>query len=339
MTSVMTSTSAGDSNSVRNRWLPPTRITRIVTLLLMLAAFWYASLSTYNQDVATLFLVYSFLALGMYVPVVLGGHTDLAYNAYFAIGAYSVAILVQRTGWSIWWAVPIAIAISAAAATVLGMLTARLSGFHLALATLAFGFAVYRWVLTTGSITGGAAGLGDIPRPTIFGWELDRLALIGVALVALWALATIVANFRGRLVGLELRLQRESRPATESTGASARQLQTVSLAAGAAIASLAGVLLAYINQFVLAESFTIGIVFIVLFMPLLGGMGSPWGAVLGAFIVSAINEGGALFQGPGALVFGLVTLVVIIAAPAGLLGVGASIFALARRKRNEEEAS
>jgi branched-chain amino acid transport system permease protein len=310
-----------------------------VTALCMVAVFWYASGSAYNQDVVTLFLVYAFLALGMYIPVVLGGHIDLAYNAYFAIGAYSVAIVARDTEWPLLAAVPIGVAVAMLIAAVLGFITTKLSGFHLALATLAFGFAFYRWILNARGVTGGAAGIGDIPRPSLLGWELDRLPLLGLSLAVLWVLATLTSNFRGGIVGLGMRLQRETLPAAEATGISTRTLQTLSLSFGAGIACLAGVLIALINQFVLAESFTIGIVFIVLFMPLLGGMGSPWGAVLGAFVVSAINEGGALLRGPGALVFGLTTLLVIIAAPAGLLGLGASLVAAVRRRRRTPEGA
>lgn len=301
------------------------RRSTVLTLVGAVFVFVYASRGTYNQDVATLFLVYSFLALGMYIPVVLGGHIDLAYNAYFAVGAYSVAVIARDTDWFLGLAIPIAMGISMLIAVVLGAVTARLSGFHLALATLAFGFAAYRWVLTSRSVTGGAAGVGDIPRLEIFGWQIGRLALIGGAIVMLWVIATMIERFRGQLVGCSLRLQKESRPAAESCGIATRPMQALSLAFGAAVASLAGVLLALMNQFVLAESFTIAIVFVVLFMPILGGMGSAWGAVIGALAISVINESEALIQGPGALVFGLVTLLVIIVAPAGLLGVATAV--------------
>lgn len=302
------------------RWTSP-----IITLVGAALVLLYATRSAYNQDVATLFLMYSFLALGMYVPVVLGGHIDLAYNAYFAVGAYSVALIARDTGWPIGLAVPVAMTTSMVIAITLGAVTARLSGFHLALATLAFGFAAYRWILTSRGVTGGAAGVGGIPRPEVFGWKLERLSLIACAIVVLWIIASMVERFRGQLVGCSLRLQKETLPAAESCGVATRPMQALSLAFGAAIASLAGVMLAMMNQFVLAESFDIRIVFVVLFMPILGGMGSAWGAIVGALVISVINESEALIEGPGALIFGLVTLLVIIAAPAGLLGVAISI--------------
>lgn len=317
----------------RSRWR--NRVPTILTSVGAGLVFLYASRSAYNQDVTTLFLVYSFLALGMYIPVVLGGHIDLAYNAYFAVGSYSVALVAQDTGWPLGLAIPIAMGVSMMIAVVLGAITARLSGFHLALATLAFGFAAYRWVLTSRGVTGGAAGVGDIPRLEIFGRHVGRLGLIASAIAILWLIATMIERFRSQLVGCALRLQKETLPAAESCGIATRPMQALSLAFGAAVASLAGVLLALVNQFVLAESFTIGIVFVVLFMPILGGMGSAWGAIVGAFAVSVINESEALIRGPGALVFGLVTLLVIIVAPAGLLGVAAA--ATDRIKRGGSE--
>lgn len=292
----------------------------LLTLVLSGGFLGFVEADAYRQDLGMLAIAYALLALGMYLPLALCGSLSLAYNAYFAIGAYAVAIIAQRAPALLPLAVPLAIAISMATAALLGLVTRKLSGFHLAVATMMFGIAVHTWLQNTDSITGGATGIGDIPRPVLFGWALDRGALIGLGVVLIWLIATAIARLRVSLIGVAMRAQRESEIAAAASGVPTAALRILALAVGAGIATLAGVLLAFMNRFVLPDSFAIKVVFLVLFMPVLGGLSTPWGAVLGALIVVAFTLGFDFFQGPGSLTFGLLTLAVLLLAPAGLLG-------------------
>ena len=296
------------------------RYQTLLTLVLSGGFFAFVEVDAYRQDLGMLAIAYALLALGMYLPLALCGSLSLAYNAYFAIGAYAVAILAQRAPALLPLAVPLAILLSMATAALLGLVTRKLSGFHLAVATMMFGIAVHTWVLNTDSATGGATGIGDIPQPSIFGWPLDRSALIGLGVVLIWLIATAIARLRVSLIGVAMRAQRESEIAAAASGVPTAALRILALAVGAGIATLAGVLLAFMNRFVLPDSFAIKVVFLVLFMPVLGGLSTPWGAVLGALIVVAFTLGFDFFQGPGSLTFGLLTLAVLLLAPAGLLG-------------------
>lgn len=291
----------------------------------------------YLQDLAILAIAYAFLALGMYLPLALGGQLSLAYNAYFAIGAYAVAMSAPYGQAALWASIPAGMAFSMFTALILGLATSRLSGFHLAVATLMFGTAVHTFLVHTGSVTGGPAGLGNIPRLSFFGLELGREALVTVGIVLLWVAATMIARFRVSLAGLALRTQREAPSAAASIGVPTSALKLFALAAGAAIASLAGILFALMNQFVLPESFSIKVVFLILFMPILGGMSTPWGAVVGAVLVVAFTFGFDFFQGPGALTFGVLSLIVLLVAPSGLIGLGIALFGWARRGFRKQE--
>src|SRR5699024_5734320 len=119
---------------------------------------------------------------------------------------------------------------------------------------------------------------------------------------------------------IALRAQRETAPAAQASGVPVVQLRIISLALGAGIASIAGMLLALMNQFILPESFSIKIVFLVLFMPILGGMFTPWGSVLGALIVVFVTLGFDFFEGPGVLTFGVLALLILLIFPQGVLG-------------------
>ena len=304
----------------------------VCTSLLALIFFLYVGSDAYRQDLALLFVAYAFLALGMYVPLALCGCLSLAYNAYFAIGAYAVALLANAAPGALWAAVPIAIAISMATAAALGYATRRLSGFHLAVATMMFGIAVHTWLVHAGSITGGATGIGNIPRLAVFAWPLGRVALTGIGIAGVWLVATAITRLRRSLVGLAMRGQRDAVIAAEACGVPTAIMKILALAAGAAIATLAGILFALMNQFVLPDSFNVSVVFLVLFMPVLGGLATPWGSVLGALIVVAFTLGFDFFQGPGSLTFGVLTLVVLLMAPSGLLGWAGELVRMAARR-------
>lgn len=298
------------------------RLEAIITGIIGLLLIAYIGDRSYLQDLAVLAIAYAFLALGMYLPLALGGQLSLAYNAYFAIGAYSVAIIGVHGQLALWASIPAGVLISMVTAALLGLITRRLSGFHLAVATLMFGIAVHTFLVHSDGVTGGPAGLGGIPRLSFFGSEIGREALVAIGIFLVWLIATLIARFRVSLAGIALRMQREVPAAAMANGIPNGTLNVFALATGAGIASLAGVIFALMNQFVLPESFGTKVVFLVLFMPILGGMSTPWGAVLGAALVVAFTFGFDFFQGPGALTFGILSLAVLLLAPSGLIGLG-----------------
>src|SRR3546814_19992615 len=107
----------------------------------------------------------------MYLPLALGGRLSLAYNAYFAIGAYSIAIAGQQGGAMLWLAPVIGVGLSMLTATLLAIVTRKLSGFHLAVPTLLFGIVVHTWLIQSGAWVGRTGGHGGSPRRSFFGWE------------------------------------------------------------------------------------------------------------------------------------------------------------------------
>ncbi|MCE0765079.1 branched-chain amino acid ABC transporter permease [Pseudonocardia kujensis] len=310
-------------------------VAAVALAALALAYFGFAVTSPYRLDIAMTFTMYSLLALGMYVPLFLGGNIDLAYNAYYAAGAYSVALVGARTHLPLLVAVPIGALIAAVLALVVGLATTHLSGFHLALATMLAGLAVYRWISSTGAeITGGADGIGGIPRLEVLGVEFDRELLVAVGFLAVWLVALCLSRFRRALPGLSVRLNRASPAAAEAAGVPTRSMKLMSLMSGAAIASLGGTFIALMNQFILADSFSHDIVFLILFLPMLGGIASPWGAVIGAALLVLLNEASSLLEGPGPLIFGGASLLILILLPGGLLGIAATTWSTwARRSR------
>lgn len=296
-------------------------------------ALLWASGSGFRQDLLVMVAVYALIALGMYIPFVMAGSMSMAYAAYAAIGAYSVAIITTATdlppllGWLIG---PL---ISATVAVILSLLTRRLSGFYLAAVTLLFSMAFEPWLIALEPITGGSAGIGGIPAPTIFGWEAPRILMIAIALVLVIVVATLVDRIRTGAWGVTVRTMRDVPSAVEAMGTRTTTLTTVTLAVGAAVASLAGALFVSFMLSITPETFTLSIVFMALFVPLIGGQASAWGCVLGAIVVIQLTANmPSEFEGSGQLVLAIGVLLILLVAPAGLIGYAKALLVWVRRR-------
>jgi branched-chain amino acid transport system permease protein len=301
--------------SQRRRW-----VETLSTLVLALLAIAYVRGNVYLEDVAILVATYSMIALGLYVPFIMGGALSMSYNAYLGIGAYAVAVIASKTGLGFGWALPIGMVLSAGVAVLLGLATRRLSGFFLASVTVLFGIAFTTWLIDSGGLTGGGAGIPAFPNPVVFGLKLDHTILVSVAVLLVWVVAVLLTRLRRSPFGVAVRASRRASVAVEASGIRISAIVLVSLALGAIIASLGGSMFALVNNSVIPESFAIDIVFLTVFTPLLGGQDTPWGAVLGAFLVVLFTFELTMFKETGTLLFALAVLVVLVAAPRGLLG-------------------
>jgi branched-chain amino acid transport system permease protein len=297
-------------------------------LVAVTAVVWVAG-DAYKQDLVILTATYCYVALGIYVPFIMNGGLSLAYNAYLGLGAYAVAMLASRTSLSVWLAIPAGMAASAVTAIILGYATRKLTGFYLAAVTLLFGQAYEAFLIDAPNLTGGAAGIGGLPLPRIFGATMTRTEIVILSVLGVWVIGTLLASLRRSPFGVTVRAQKEVATAVEATGVRTTVVAIASLAAGAAIASFGGSIFAMANQSIFPESLTLDIVFLAVFMPLLGGQRSPWGTVIGAVLVSYFTFGlqqlatSFGFQGlaqTGTLIFALAVLAVLLVAPNGILG-------------------
>lgn len=276
--------------------------------------------SLYRQDLVFLAAMYGLVALGMYVPFVLAGSLSMAYSAYAAIGAYAVALVAKHTDWSMWWGWLAGALVAAVVALLLGLVTQRLSGFYLAAVTLLFSLAFKYWIIDARSITGGAGGITRIPPVSVFGWEPSGYVLVGAAAVFVCVIAVLVDRLRKSVWGITLQASRESEDAVRAAGVKPAHLRMVALAIGAAIAAFGGSLFVGSVQAVTPETLTLNLVFLAIFMPIIGGRGTAWGAPLGAVVVVAVTLNMPGYQGSGELLLALAVLLIIIVAPGGLIG-------------------
>ena len=262
---------------------------------------------------------YALIALGIYVPFVLAGSLSLAYGAYASIGGYAVALVSTKTGLPLWLGWFIGPVIAAVAAVVVGLTTRRLSGFYLVAVTLLFSEAFQTWS-SDASVTGGNAGLGNFRSLDVFGWHPSYYQLVVATAVLVCVVAFLLNRLRQSPWGVVVRSMSEVPVAVEAAGARVPVLTLVALAIGAAVGSLGGALFTQMTGTIQPDTFTVNIVFLVIFMPIIGGTGSPWGAALGAVIVAELTLNLPSLHTSGTLLVALGVLVIMLLAPSGVLG-------------------
>ncbi|MDU9016045.1 MAG: branched chain amino acid ABC transporter permease LivM [Escherichia coli] len=293
--------------------------------LLVLAVAWPFMVSRGTVDIATLTMIYIILGLGLNVVVGLSGLLVLGYGGFYAIGAYTFALLNHYYGLGFWTCLPIAGLMAAAAGFLLGFPVLRLRGDYLAIVTLGFGEIVRILLLNNTEITGGPNGISQIPKPTLFGLEFSRTAREGgwdtfsnffglkydpsdrVIFLYLVALLLVVLSLFviNRLLRMPL--------------GSPRRIKLTAFTISAAFAGFAGTLFAARQGFVSPESFTFAESAFVLAIVVLGGMGSQFAVILAAVLLVVSRELMRDFNEYSMLMLGGLMVLMMIWRPQGLL--------------------
>lgn len=296
----------------------------------------------YLIDTATSVLIYVMLGWGLNIVVGLAGLLDLGYVAFYAVGAYSYALLATELGWSFWVCLPLAGVFAALAGIVLGFPVLRLRGDYLAIVTLGFGEIVRLILINWYDVTNGPDGISKIPRPLFFGLEFTRRPKEGVEafhqffeipyagehrVIFLYflilALALLTNIFTQRIrklpVGRAWEALREDEIACRSLGINPTNTKLIAFGLGAMFGGFAGAFFATRQGFISPESFTFIESAIILAIVVLGGMGSQIGVVLAALVLIVLPELGRALEQFRMLVFGGAMVAIMVWRPRGLL--------------------
>ena len=258
-------------------------------LLLIIALPW--TLDRYSTDVLVITGIYTMLALGLNVVVGFAGLLDLGYVAFYAVGAYSYALLNSWYGLSFWPALGVGVACSAVFGVILGIPVLRLRGDYLAIVTLGFG-EIIRLVLNNwDNVTQGPNGILGIGRPYLGEMRLYKPMHFYYLVVVLCIVTIFIVNRldKSRL-GRAWAAMREDETVAECMGINIVYTKLSAFAFGAAWAGFGGVVFAAKQTFISPESFTFFESVIILCMVVLGGMASIPGVMLGAFILTVLPE-------------------------------------------------
>jgi branched-chain amino acid transport system permease protein len=318
---------------VAGRTLPPL----LLIFALLVPVVFYDQ--RYVIDTGIQVLTYVMLGWGLNVVVGLAGLLDLGYVAFYAVGAYSYALLATNFGLSFWVCLPLAGMLAACWGVMLGFPVLRLRGDYLAIVTLAFGEIIRLVIINWQSLTGGPNGVSGIPRPTFFGIPLtpgddglaarlgiefsptQRVVFLFYIILALALLTNWVAIRLRRLpIGRAWEALREDEVACRALGINTTTTKLTAFATGATFGGFAGAFFATRQGFISPESFTFQESALVLAIVVLGGLGSQFGVALAAL---TLIGGFELFRGFDQyrmLVFGTAMVLLMIWRPRGLVG-------------------
>lgn len=267
-------------------------------------------------------IMFSLMAVGLNVVVGKSGILDLGYVAFFAIGAYTHAILSIHTPLNFWEILPFAMAFAMLAGVILGLPALRLRGDYLAIITLGFGEIVRIIAVNTEAI-GGAAGITDIPGPTaIFGIEftvMDPRPYYWLTLTLLLLVIWGVIRLSHRKPGRAWEAIREDEDVAEFMGVATLKYKLWAFIIGGAVGGLAGAIYASQIRSIQPELFTLNLSIMILACVVFGGMGNIWGVILGAVVLGYIPEKLRFLSDYRIIFFGLLMVVMMNIRPNGLL--------------------
>ncbi|GGI81060.1 branched-chain amino acid ABC transporter ATP-binding protein/permease [Deinococcus wulumuqiensis] len=247
-------------------------------------------LPVFQVTLLTNIAIISVTVIGLVLLTGISGLTSFGQAAFMGVGAYTTALLTTRYGWNPWLTLPAGMLLTALIANVLGLITLRMQGHYLPLATIAWGISLY-YVFGNTPALGGFTGIREIPPVSVFGLTLDQprefayLALLFLALSILAAQFLLSSRF-----GRALRALRTGAVVAEAFGANTFTLRVQVFVLSAVMASAAGWLYAHQQRFVNPTPFGLNVGIEYLFMAVLGGSGYVWGGVAGAVLITLLRE-------------------------------------------------
>ena len=321
--------------------LPSTQ--RWFLLALVVGAFiWPFFGSRGAVDIATLILIYIMLGLGLNIVVGMAGLLDLGYVGFYAVGAYSYALLSHYFGLGFWICLPISGLMAALFGFLLGFPVLRLRGDYLAIVTLGFGEIIRLLLRNMTDLTGGPNGISNIEKPTLFGLSFERKAAEGmqtfheyfglaynsinkviflylVALLLALAALFVINRLLRMPIGRAWEALREDEIACRALGLNPTIIKLSAFTLGAAFAGFAGSFFAARQGLITPESFTFLESAIILAIVVLGGMGSQRGVILAAIVMILLPEMMREFSEYRMLGFGALMVLMMIWRPQGFL--------------------
>ncbi len=300
----------------------------LLAALLLLPLLASGSLS-YLLPLMQLCGIYAIIVTGLTLLMGFTGQFSLGHAGYYGFGAYFAAVCCQVWHIPLWLAAPLALVAGGGLAYGTGAMVLRLRGHHLALATLCLGVIIVEFI-NKSSITGGAAGLYDLPEINPFGWLKGHpLAKVYFIWLMVWLVVVWAVFLTHSPVGRALRAIHGDEDASASLGIPVFRLKVKIFTASGVLAALGGVLYAFVYtpSYLGPEEFGMMFSVVLVTMAVVGGMGSVWGGLVGAvtmtFLHEIITEVGGRFgiteiARYEQLLYGLILILMLVFCPRGL---------------------
>ena len=232
----------------------------------------------------------SLVTLGLVLLTGVAGLTSFGQAAFVGLGAYATAVITTKYGGSPWLGLAVGLTLTAVVALFLGFITLRLSDQYLPLGTIAWGISIY-FAFGNMVVLGQHTGIPGIPQLSVFGWTIDTAWRLYLAIWLVVVLALLAArNLLDSRIGRAIRTLNGHTRMAESFGIDTGRLKIVVFVYSALLASLAGWLYAHFLRYVSPSPFGINAGIDYLFMAVIGGSGHIWGAVVGASVLTLLQE-------------------------------------------------
>ncbi len=327
-----------------HRWLADPRYRNIIFASLLAVAVVFPHLfSTYQTSIMTTALMYVVLGLGLNIVVGLAGLLDLGYVAFYAVGAYTYALLHYYFDIGFWVALPIGGLLAALFGILLGFPVLRLRGDYLAIVTLGFGEIIRLVLENWGEFSQGPSGISNIARPGFFGIDmsLDTALIYIYYLMVIFVIITIffVNRLQDSRLGRAWIALREDEIACQAMGIDKMKTKLIAFSLGAFWAGIVGVIFAAKTTFISPRSFTFIESAIILSIVVLGGMGSIIGVIIGALVLILLPEYLRALSEYRMLAFGAILVCMMVFRPQGIIASVRRTYTYSKTKKTIGEVS
>jgi ABC-type branched-subunit amino acid transport system ATPase component/ABC-type branched-subunit amino acid transport system permease subunit len=298
----------------------PTLFLGYLAAVVLIAAWPFVVPNDFYVHVVQDMILLAMAATGLNILFGMSGQLSLGQAAFFALGAYGSGILATKLGWPLAVTMPVGVVVAGAAGVVIGLVALRARTHYLAMATLAFGFIVeilcQRWV----DLTGGSMGLIGVPQLNFGDFAMGPVYFFWTAAAALVVVQTMVDYLARSATGRSLYAIKESESFALTVGIPAAVVRAGVFVVAAMLAGLAGAFFAHQSGYLSSDAFNLDRSIGLLIAVVLGGLGRPYGAIVGAIIVVLLNQLTAGLYEISYFIFGAILLLVMLFFPDGAVG-------------------
>lgn len=315
-------------NLLKDKWL-----LCAATLIALLAPKF---VGPYGHYILVIILIYALVCMGLNVLMGMGGQISIGHAAFWAIGAYTSAVLVSKFGMPLLMGVLAGGVLALAAGLLVALPALRVQGHYLAIATLGFALVVHQILYEWDAVTGGRSGM-LVPRPNVLGFDLSNdssyyYMVLGVTMLAAW----ITRNFRNSLDGLGLIALRMSPTGSQVMGIGRARNLFVAFGLSAFLTGVSGALFGHLIGQLSTDSFTLTVSLSFMTAAIVGGTSSVAGAVLGGLFLALAPELLRSLKDAQNIVYGGILIVFMHFLPGGLVSLPQRIAGLRRRAVAED---
>jgi branched-chain amino acid transport system permease protein len=312
----------------------------VFTACIVAAGAYGSARDNYFIYVLTLAAFFAIAAVGLDLLVGYTGYLSIAHGALLGVGAYTFALLTVRSGWNFWLAFAASGVVSGLIGAAVGIVAFRAKGLYFAVLTLGIGLLGYDTFTLAQSLTGGYNGFVGVPSPAdvpLLHWHVATpRGTLYFALVLLWLAVLVCKRFVASRFGAWCLAIREDELLAQSLGVRTARARMAAFVVSSAIVGFAGAFFATLSNYIGPDQFSVtGIPFQLIVLVTVGGMGTIWGPVLGALVLTGAPELLRVASVYSGLAFGIVLLVIIRLFPGGIAGILQSGFDLARSLRRK----